>query len=1484
MLALGPTSAMPSEVAKEAREREVEGIYRDLTARVDSRRIAGTYAAIAAFGSRLAGSDGESATFDYVERAFRRLGLTNIRREPFEVSIPDPEARGSLALGGRSVELLPLWPNLVRTSTCDVEGILVYGGDGSMEALDGKPVQGAIVLLEWNSGGRWRNAAKLGAQAVVFLAPRDGSRAEAEQKFVSVPVRMPRFYLPIRDAGPVLAGAFNGSRARLTCRQDWVSRRSFNLLADLPGTDPRLERERVLISTHADAMSVVPGMAPGAEGIGGISALLEAARIYRDRPGRRPIRFMLSGAHGLGLQGAREYVDRRLESDREPLFLALSLDLASGSGGLGAFGRSFYYEYRNESQVPLQMAAGALRRHADRLARVLDVSPTRRLFVDAVNQSDQRTWRNNIPGPFAFDCEPFVNAGYPALTLATTEDGRERVDTPFDTVDRVLVPNVVRQTRTVVVMLHHVLADDSSRQSGDDHRLPIQTSRPKRISLIGGFSTIEGQVAVYDPQRSFVPDTPVPGALAVRFGLRNTTMGVRGAMVQLVRGEEARYRFVGVPPYISYPRDLAPPNAVAAFRLDPASGEIDYAPDSGALGSEDYPTIYPLKTGYKASPIVVFPCVTIDLYDLVDPQELKALPSLRVLDAKTGSAPMSFGIAYGVQGKNVRETVDLAALFLRPGQRFQLLTGDSAEQRLVLVNASPGDEQGIGFVAPGGDGGEWIGREAATLSGLFPNVALESARDLILLNAARLDRFAKYRIISDGVIGLQGQAFEALEQADLAVAEQRWSDAERYSRAAWGYALRAHPVIQSAANDVVAGVIFYLFLIVPFSYFVERLAFGCRTLTGQLGWASLIFVLSFLLLRLVHPAFEIVTNPSMIFVAFVMGVLSLVVIAFILGKFEVSLKSLRQARGGVHEVDIGRVSVALAAFNLGVGNMRRRKARTFLTVLTLVVMTFIVLSFTSIVSDVQLTELASGTRARYPGLMLRSPGLDPMQPLTHRQMENEFEGRGEVARRVYYYGADVADTGILTLSRADRLADARALLGLDPSESEVSRPQEALLEGGRWFLPGERYVMILPQDLADTLKVDRSEVGRARVTFAGTEYTVVGILDPSILRSIVDLDGDGLLPPDFSLSTRYQQETGSSNQAFRSFLRLEPGVCVIVPAETAMGLGGDLRSIAVAFDRPEETREALEELMPRLRMNLYAAVPAGDSDELQVRQFSVFHKSKGSGMGLVLVQLLIAGIFVLNTMVASVFERTKEISILSSIGLAPNHISMLFFAESLVYGVVGAVAGYFTAQGLARVIVATGAFPGLQLNFSSTSAVISAATVMGVVLLSTLYPARQASRIAAPAHSEEAFESEPDGDEWSLPLPFSVGESEAAPLVMFLGEWLQSYEEYAIGDFVTSGTEVRQAVEGGGMTSSAVATAWLAPFDLGVSQYLEIRAFPSPAPEIYQLELRLRRLGGEPDNWVTVNRRFLDSLRRQFLTWRTLEPEQRAAYADRAPA
>ena len=75
-------------------------------------------------------------------------------------------------------------------------------------------------------------------------------------------------------------------------------------------------------------------------------------------------------------------------------------------------------------------------------------------------------------------------------------------------------------------------------------------------------------------------------------------------------------------------------------------------------------------------------------------------------------------------------------------------------------------------------------------------------------------------------------------------------------------------------------------------------------------------------------------------------------------RFNRHMKAYQAREAHVHETDISRASASYAAFMLGISNMRRRKLRTGLTLLTLVLLTFTVLSFTSFNTQIRYMAFA----------------------------------------------------------------------------------------------------------------------------------------------------------------------------------------------------------------------------------------------------------------------------------------------------------------------------------------------------------------------------------------------------------------------------------------------------------------------------------------------------------------------------------------------
>jgi hypothetical protein len=72
---------------------------------------------------------------------------------------------------------------------------------------------------------------------------------------------------------------------------------------------------------------------------------------------------------------------------------------------------------------------------------------------------------------------------------------------------------------------------------------------------------------------------------------------------------------------------------------------------------------------------------------------------------------------------------------------------------------------------------------------------------------------------------------------------------------------------------------------------------------------------------------------------------------------------------------------------------------------------------------------------------------------------------------------------------------------------------------------------------------------------------------------------------------------------------------------------------------------------------------------------------------------------------------------------------------------------------------------------------------------------------------------------------------------------------------------------------------WLAPFDFGIKQRLQLHCCPSlDNPGYLEISLLMTRLSGERSAWARANRNFIKALRKQMLLWRLLDARARQAY------
>jgi putative ABC transport system permease protein len=192
---------------------------------------------------------------------------------------------------------------------------------------------------------------------------------------------------------------------------------------------------------------------------------------------------------------------------------------------------------------------------------------------------------------------------------------------------------------------------------------------------------------------------------------------------------------------------------------------------------------------------------------------------------------------------------------------------------------------------------------------------------------------------------------------------------------------------------------------------------------------------------------------------------------------------------------------------------------------------------------------------------------------------------------------------------------------------------------------------------------------------------------------------------------------------------------ILVPVTTAMKrvFGTDyLRSISVEVRNAKEMDTAKEELTTLLRRQ-HKIMPNKDSD-FNIQDQSAFletlEKTSQSFTyllgGIAAVSLIVGGIGIMNIMLVSVTERTREIGTRKAIGAKRRDILLQFLVESLVLSLLGGIIGILLGVGGAILI---SKFAGWKTVISVDAILLAFLFSASIGIFFGIYPARKAARL-----------------------------------------------------------------------------------------------------------------------------------------------------------
>jgi hypothetical protein len=1577
---------------------------------------------LAGLGDRSVGAEGCQTAAAAVEAFFRGLGAGEVGRLAYRT----PAMRHGpayLTVAGREgrLPLSPLAGNALSPGAVPAKGLtgpLVDGGKGDYRDFDGKPVRGAVALMDLDSGRNWQAAAQLGAAALVYLdhSP-DGSPADRglfADKFELTPVRFPRFLVSARALadflGPeaVLDGSPSAPRARLFASAGWETVLAEDVYLFFPGTDPALAGQYLLVDAPYDATALVPGRAPGADEAASVAALLRLARLFVAHPPARPVLLAATSGHAQAQAGVRELfaavrgkgkdlrvraravkeergrieetlatlaalppdgagapaapagteaaavfdaplvrealleslkdeVDtvttslmrqrlaaaadkaaeaalaerrtvlrrilwrehfrdlspverqalaglvpatrarlaeaeasaareaaclasardlRKLVADRD-MVAQVSLFLSSHGDGVGGFCQGFLFDIKPD--VNPAQAYGRMNRIlvAEAEASVRSLGLPAGYYRDGMRGDRQHPWQGLLPDRPGLGGEIGAVAGVLGVTLATVNDARSAWGTPADTPDRVDLAALDRQSRFVAGLVAPLAGP--AFDPGE--------KRPRNV-----FSTLTGRVN-FIRQGELFPERPAPGTVVCAYQGKTRFYAATDA-----RGI---FRVSG----LANKKLVLDKVVIEGFRFDPETGAAVWAIDKKQTGKDAYRV--KMNRGAMETDLVMFGCEQTTLFSAFDPRSFRYFTRIELLDARREAPPLRSWFSR-------LDTLDstLVSIFLEPGTPFKCILSDTVlSRKLILLNAGPEHPTGVGYRID-----QWP---------ILPVTELLGARDMWALLGPRLANLETHGIVNERIREMQDRGRGLYEKAVGAEAALRYGEMVAAARAGWGLAVRVYNDVEKTQRDVLLGVLFYIALFIPFAYCLERVVCNFVDIHKRIAAFLAILLAVIVVVYQVHPAFKLTYSPLVVILAFFILGLSVMVAAIIFLRFEREMIALQKRASHVKTTEIGGMRAFAAAFVIGVSNLRRRKVRTALTCLTLVILTFTIMSFTAVKSTREEGAVTLAAVAPYRGVLLQNLGWHSLPAEALAVLRDAYGPRDVVAPLAWLELPDKTRSPATEIRAGGHDETVQGVLGLSPAEADIGR-MRGLLDAGRWFAPGERDAVILPRPMAERLGVGPGD----RVVFFGRSMVVAGLYRKNALDERVDLDGESITPVVFPSEaavevTEAEKEAMDSGEDVRTlqsrYQHLDDDVTVIVPYETLMGLGGQLKSVVVAPGAsPDASAAADARLAGRLADRFNLAVFSGDAQGVHV-----YHSGDAlnyAGVPNILIPLVISVLIVLNTMIGAVYERKREIGVYTAVGLAPSHVSFLFIAEAVAFAVLSVVLGYLLAQTAAGLLSGTRLWAGMTANYSSLAGVAAMLLVIGVVLLSVIYPSKVAADIAIPDVNRTFRLPAPQGGIIRTRLPFLVKVREQECAGGFLIDYYQAHQDISHGLFSTADVDYVFKCPWDAPGASPhprarhpefcdlraclhlTATVWLAPFDFGIKQVVAIDFIPAmDTPGFMEIDVEISRLAGENGMWKRLNKRFVNDLRKQLLVWRSLEESVRTAYEDRLP-
>jgi macrolide transport system ATP-binding/permease protein len=251
----------------------------------------------------------------------------------------------------------------------------------------------------------------------------------------------------------------------------------------------------------------------------------------------------------------------------------------------------------------------------------------------------------------------------------------------------------------------------------------------------------------------------------------------------------------------------------------------------------------------------------------------------------------------------------------------------------------------------------------------------------------------------------------------------------------------------------------------------------------------------------------------------------------------------------------------------------------------------------------------------------------------------------------------------------------------------------------------------------------------AMILMKGMPVRIIGILAPKG-QSTYGQDQDDVVMIPFTTAERKVLGVAAPSQAQTTFDPYFPPVAN--PYGTSLRLTGYVNYIYVQAASQDLVPVALQQVTSTLMQRHH--IKSGQISDFAIRNLSeIAQAAEGSSrvMALLLavvasISLVVGGIGIMNILLVSVTERTREIGLRMAIGARRLHVLLQFLAEAIFLSVTGGVTG-IAAGVMISVLISTVAHWPTQLSAAAVAGGFLFSVAVGVFF--GYYPARKASRL-----------------------------------------------------------------------------------------------------------------------------------------------------------